>query len=222
MTTPIRFNPEPCVRIFWEDHDPLAFSRSSIGNRFDPLPYPWESTRVLYVGTSLETAVAEALLRWQGQITPGESLLLSESAQLRPRRVAHIVPKRTLTVIDATGLGLAPIEKAIKTALEHPEYAARWSACSMPIADDIFQCGADEYSLTQAWGAWFRSQCPDADGLTWVSRQFNVGRCVVLFEDRCGGQLELAEKPRPLYAPGSPERNVVDRMLAQLNWGVQL
>ena len=200
----------------------MAFSRSAYGNRFDPMPDLWSSTRVLYAGTSLETSIAETLCRWHGdEVAPGSRIILSERGDLKPRFVARFFSKRPLIVIDATGLGRAPIEAAIRTVIQLPEHAAQWSGDPKPVADDIFLCGADEYSLTQKWCAWFRSQCPDADGVQWVSRQFNVGNCLVLFEDRCGDQLELVGKPVPLYAAGSSERAAVDRMLGLLHWGVE-
>jgi hypothetical protein len=221
LTTPIRFNPEPCIRLFREGRDPLQFRPSRYGNRFDPLPAPWATTNVLYSGTSLEAAIAETLLRWKGQLVPGERIILSEAADLQTRRVARFVPNRELTVIDATALGLARIEEVVTAVVNLPEHSPAWSRRSKPIADDIFQCGADEYTLTQQWGAWFRSQHPRADGIIWVSRQFNAGRCIALFDDRCGEDLELASAPVDLYAPGSRERKTVDRMLAQLRWGIE-
>jgi hypothetical protein len=207
------------VRVFWEGQDPLKFGRSKRGNRFDPLGAPWATTNVLYAGTSAETAIAETLLRWQGQITPDERLILSEAEQLKPRRLAYLAPTRPLSLIDATGLGLSRIEEVVTTVMARPEHHTREHG-PKPIADDIFQCGADEYVLTQQWAAWFRTQCPKADGIIWVSRQFNVGRCVVLFEDRCGAELALTSDPVALYASGSSSRRLVDRMLGQLRWGV--
>jgi hypothetical protein len=221
LTTELKVNAEPCVRIFWKGQDPLKFGRSGRGNRFDPLPAPWAQTQVLYAGTSLETAIAETLLRWQGQIVPGERLTVSESALLKPRRVVRFVPMRPLTVIDATGLGLSRIEDAVARVVAGAKHAARTPG-PKSIADDIFQCGPDEYALTQRWGAWFRSQCPDADGFVWVSRQFNVGRCLVLFDDRCRSALAVASDPLELYAEGSVERLIVDQMLGKMRWGVGL
>jgi hypothetical protein len=213
-------NPEPWVRVFRKDQDPLAFKKSAMGNRFDPLAAPWESTQVLYAGTSLETAIAEAVVRWHGEVELGEVISLSERGDLRPRRVARFLPRRPLEFIDATGLGMKSIEAVVTEVLKRPEHAA-WKNGPKPIADDIFHCGADEYPVTQQWGAWFRSQHPRADGIQWVSRQCNVGRCLVLFEDCCGDELRLHSRPVQLYKMGSAERKTLERMLAQLGWGVE-
>lgn len=148
-------NPEPWVRLFWKTSDPLRFTRSSRGNRFDPLPSPWDTTNVLYAGSSIETALAEALLRWHGGVSPGAPITLSIRAHIRDRAVARFVSKRNLTLIDGTGLGRAPIDATIAAVLTRPEYAD-FNAGPTAVADDIFQCNASEYDETQRWAAWFR------------------------------------------------------------------
>jgi len=135
--------------------------------------------------------------------------------------VARFVPTRELTLIDASGLRLAAFEEIVTAVLERPENR-EWKDRPKPIADDIFQCGAEEYHETQRWAGWFRSQAPSADGVVWVSRQYNLGQCLVLFADRCGRRLKLDGKVVPLYGrPSSAERQVVDRMLGELGWGLE-
>ena len=220
-TIQLRANPHAWVRVFWKSRRPLTFAKSRHGNRFDPLAAPWDKTRVLYAGTTLEVAIAEALLRWHGEILPGESVLLSKSGDLQHRGVARFVPTRELTLIDASGLRLAAFEEIVTAVLERSENR-EWKDRPKPIADDIFQCGAEEYPETQRWASWFRSQAPSADGIVWVSRQYNLGQCLVLFADRCGRRLKLDGKVVPLYGrPSSAERQVVDRMLGELGWGLE-
>jgi len=209
--------PKPWVRIFWKGSDALAFTKR--GHRFDPLPAPWIDTEVLYAGTSAETAIAEVLLRWHGQIKPGEPVMLSESANLQDRRVARFTCHRQLQLIDATGLGLARIEAAVTDVLKLPEHAA-WTARAKPIADDIFNCDETEYALTQQWCGWLRSQCKEADGLQWTSRQFNVGRCIALFSDRCEKDFKLVGRAATLYGKGSANRKLVDSMVGRLGWSI--
>lgn len=220
-TVRVHANPEPWVRIFRNSDGPLRFAKSTRpgGNRFDPLPAPWERTNVLYAGSSLETAISEALLRWHGDVLPGEVVTRSES-KFRDRGVARFVAKRELTLIDGTALGRAPIEAAISAVLSRPEHAARKNG-PKPLADDIFLCSPNEYDETHRWATWFRSQVPHADGLKWVSRQHNTGMCMVLFDDRCGSDLELTGPPVPLYEKiGSAERQVLLNMLGALGWGL--
>jgi hypothetical protein len=207
----------PWVRIFWKGCDPFTFTQG--GHRFDPLPPPWIDTQVLYAGTSVETAIAEVLLRWHGQIVPGDPVMLSESRQLQDRRVARFICHRPLQLIDATGLGLARIEAAVTEVLKLPEHAA-WAARAKPIAEDIFNCDETEYALTQQWCGWLRSQCKKADGLLWTSRQFNVGGCVALFSDRCEKDFKLVGRPGKLYGKGSANRKLVDTMVGRLGWSI--
>ena len=220
-TVRLRANPHPWVRVFWKTRRPLTFAKSRYGNRFDPLATPWNKTKVLYAGTTLEVAIAEALLRWHGEILPGESVSLSRTADLQDRVVARFVPTKELTLIDACGLRLAAFEKIVANVLNRPENVECRDG-PKPIAEDIFQCGVEEYSQTQRWASWLRSQVPTADGIVWVSRQYNLGRCLVLFADRCGRSLKLEGKVVPLYgSPSSAERQVVDRMLGELGWGLE-
>lgn len=216
QTEPLAPGPDDLVRLHWRGNPALGFSIAKRGNRFDPLGSPWESTRVLYAGTTLEVAIAETILRWHGQVKgPVE---LSNQTQLRDRQVARFRPSRQLTVINATGLGLNPIQRAVDQTVALPPHASAWASGPAPLADDIFQCPASEYATTQAWGAWFRSQCPDADAIQWVSRQFNLGRSLVLFEDRCGRELIPTGHSVDLLAPGRIEEQTLDRLLAQIGW----
>lgn len=209
------------MRVHWGGQDPLSFGATTSENRFHPLPPPWDSTRVLYAGDSLEIGIAEAVLRWHGQIVPGEHITLSEAGQLQDRRVSHLRTTRTLNLIDATGLGLARIEAVVADIMQRPENAGLVTTGAKFLGDDIFQCGEDEYALTRGWCAWFRTQCPDADGLMWVSRQFNTGRCLALFSDRCQTDLVRVGSSVPLYAKGTTERAIADRMIGELGWGVE-
>lgn len=209
-------DPDDFVRLHWRGNSPLGFSIAKRGNRFDPLGAPYSGTRVLYAGTNLEVAIAETILRWHGQV--GAPVELSNETQLRDRQVARFRPSRELTVINATGLGLNPIQRAVDETIALPEHAPARASRSAPLADDIFQCPPTEYATTQAWGAWFRSQCPDADGIQWISRQFNRGRCLVVFEDRCGTELNQTGSSVDLIAPGSIEEQTLDGLLAQIGW----
>ena len=42
----------------------------------------------------------------------------------------------------------------------------------------------NQYSATRKWAMAIHSQCPDAQGLSWISRQDDSARAVVLFGDR--------------------------------------
>jgi len=218
LTVALDPNPDELVRLHWRGKAPLGFSKARRGNRFDPLGTPFDPTNVLYAGTTLEVAIAETVLRWHGQLAAGTAVELSNATHLKDRQVARFRPSRPLKVIDATGLGLDRIQAAVNATVSLPAHTADWASRPPPLADDIFQCAADEYPTTQAWGAWFRAQCPDADGLQWISRQFNRGRCLVLFDDRCEHDLEQIGDSTDLIALGSVEEATLDRLLEQLGW----
>lgn len=138
-----------------------------------------------------------------------DPLIVDTAVELAPRAVVHFAPSRPLLLIDATGFGLAPLQDVINTM----------AAGSVPSSvDEIFNCSDAEYGTTQAWGAWLRRQEPQADGIQWTSRQNNRGQCVVLFEDRCGGALQVSGPSTPLMHPSSEEAATVDRLLSQLGW----
>jgi len=218
LTADLAANPDELVRLHWRGKAPLCFAISVKGNRFDPLGTPYANTEVLYAGTTLEVAIAETILRWHGQVLPGAPLELSNAVHLADRQVARFRPTRPLTVIDATGPGLARIEQAIAQTMALPEHRSDWARKPSPVADDIFQCPVSDYPATQAWAAWFRTQCPTADGLQWVSRQFNRGCCLVLFGDRCAANLVPVGRSVDLLAPGSLEEKSLDDLLDQIGW----
>lgn len=218
VTVTLDRNPDELVRLHWRGKPPIAFGIRPAGNRFDPLGAPFANIPVLYAGTTLEVAIAEVILRWHGQVGPGAAIELSNETQLRDRQVARFQPTRPLTLIDATGAGLARIEEAVNRTVTLPANAPAWLGQAPPLADDIFQCPASDYPVTQAWGAWFRTQCPTADGLRWVSRQFNRGCCLVLFGDRCAADLRQVGSSVGLTAPASVEEQTLDELLAQIGW----
>ena len=89
-------NPDYLVRLHWRAASPLGFRISAGKNRFDPLDRPFETTRVLYGGTTLEVAIAETVLRWHDQMALGARIELSNDTQLRDRQAAYFLSNRPL------------------------------------------------------------------------------------------------------------------------------
>jgi hypothetical protein len=52
---------------------------------------------------------------------------------------------------------------------------------------DLIGCDGSQYPETRAWALALHDQHPDAEGLTWTSRQADPERAVLLFEDRLTG-----------------------------------
>ena len=59
----------------------------------------------------------------------------------------------------------------------------------------------DQYPATRQWAAAIHRQCPQAQGLSWVSRQDDSARAVVLFGDRI---------PRGALRPEADSRSLLE------------
>jgi hypothetical protein len=69
----------------------------------------------------------------------------------------------------------------------------------------------DQYPATRKWAEAIHRQCPQAQGLSWVSRQDDSARAVVLFGDRIpDGALRPAGNSRSLLDDGNAYDAVLD------------
>ncbi|HFT7392180.1 TPA: RES family NAD+ phosphorylase [Aeromonas hydrophila] len=69
----------------------------------------------------------------------------------------------------------------------------------------------DQYPATRKWAEALHRQCPDAQGLSWVSRQDDSARAVVLFGDRIpDGALQPQGVSRSLGDDGNAYDTVLD------------
>jgi len=69
----------------------------------------------------------------------------------------------------------------------------------------------DQYPATRKWAEALHRQYPDAQGLSWVSRQDDSARAVVLFGDRIpDGTLKLQGASRSLVDDGNAYEAVLD------------
>lgn len=132
--------------------------------RFSPIyrdiaaPDPAGVVPAWYAGSSVECAVAEALLHdipmSGGNLAAGvyQSRLASSVAVLRPLR---------LIGLDTGGLR--------KLGLD---------------AKELTDTEADEYPKTEAFAQRLHDEVPDAQGFVWMSRRWNRDTSVVLYGDR--------------------------------------
>jgi len=146
--------------------DPVSFSLSSRGNRFDPLASPWHASKALYAASSPEAAISETVLRWQDRIGAGGKILLSRS-QITGRTLVGLQWGRPLEVLDFTGFGLKALAELVTEGR----------------AEDIFLAGAASYGRCQHWGSLFRSAYPNAAGFRWMSRHYNSSYCYVFYDE---------------------------------------
>jgi hypothetical protein len=196
--------PDDTLYRIYRGADPAQFRITSGINRFDPLPLPWDNTKVLYAGSTKEVAISETILRWHDRVGASAKIILARS-QLAGRQLVGLRGNRPLQLLDFTGFGMKPLAELVGDA--RPE--------------DIFLSDASQYGITQQWGAWFRTMYPDAAGLRWMSRQHNSSSCYVLFEDACGGlELEATEAAESLE-PGTVAFRLLEQSVEALNWEVQ-
>lgn len=207
-------NPDELWRVAKEGQE-LSFyvSKRPGGNRFDPLPAPDSGVGVLYMATSPDAAMAEALLRWHDDVEAGARVEL-ERSRFESKKIYGVGLKRALNLVDCTGLGVAALQQTL--AISAPP---GWKA------EDIFQCSSLHYASTQQWAQWMRHQVPAADGLLWMSRQFNSEKCIVLFGDRCDAAdltCDDGNHEGELTDPRSPAYRRLKAAIDALGWTADL
>lgn len=184
--------------------DAVQFRTTASSNRFDPLPPPWNHTKVLYAGSSKEVAISETVLRWHDRVADPAAIILARS-QIAGRHLVALRWNLPLQLLDLTGFGIKPLAEVIDDGR----------------AEDIFLSDASQYRVTQQWGAWFRSKYPNAAGLRWMSRQHNSSFCYVFFADACRGcTLGVAEPPDSIE-PGTQAYQLLDTCVQALGWEIE-
>ena len=165
----------PIHRAYGKQFDPLSFNRKQgLDFRFSSLNVDGCPIGVLYGADSLMGAISETLFH----------TVPAEGDRIKPRAIARaniekyalsvLQPTRPLTLIDLTGHGLG--------------------RSGMPVTQgELILSNAAQYAQTRAWAEAFYRHPVQADGFLWVSRQYNLARAMLLFEDRLGaGCLALA------------------------------
>ena len=173
------FQPLPAGTRLWRVHDqryqatgfnPRTADTNFGGGRFDGTdrdPYP-----TYYAGLGPETALAEALLR---------AIPFNDQGVRRIPRVS--VRNRRLSTVETTG------ELALVDLCSGPALAA--------VAQDswLIHAEAADYHATRRWASWIRDQAPKAQGLIWPSKREVGRRILVLFGDRCSGEILVERSP---------------------------
>jgi Fic family protein len=85
--------------------EPAQFSITSTNNRFDPLPAPWNATKVLYAGSSKEVAISETVLRWHNGacLTNLEQYLHEPANPVVKAALAHVQFETIHPFLDGNG-----------------------------------------------------------------------------------------------------------------------
>jgi hypothetical protein len=166
-------------RVHHLDYGALQFNPGRKGNaRFSPIadaagqPIP-----TLYGGASFACAAMESVFH-DVPFAPG--LKTYDKGRLAGQGHSQFSPRRDLLLAD---LGSKALRK-----LGVPRNC-------------LIDTEKDQYPVTRQWAAAIHAQCPNVQGLCWISRQDDSARAVVLFGDRIG---------EGVLTPGAPTRALVD------------
>ena len=91
--------------------------------------------------------------------------------------ITSVRPKRDLALIELFGHGLRRLEVT---------------------AEELTSTDSRDYPRTVAWAERLYESVPRADGLVWMSRQFNSAQALVLFGDRVDQRDLIAGEPLSL------------------------
>ena len=119
----------------------------------------------LYGGSSLDCAIFETVFHNVPIDAPDKFVDLDDFAN---RAHGRIVPQRDLQLVNLTTDGLHRLK--------------------VPKAELITSAPID-YLDTARWAEAIHHQCPEVDGLFWMSRQRDRDQALVLFGDRAGSAL---------------------------------
>jgi hypothetical protein len=140
---------------------------------------------VLYAASMDDAAMSETI--FHDVPVQGATRSLDES-RLKQASIVTLRPERDLNLVQLHGFGLRRLQLQ---------------------PGDLTSTEASEYPQTVRWAHTLHRSFPQADGLVWMSRQFNSAKALILFGDRVqSAELSVADTPVPLYA--GPGRTLVE------------
>jgi hypothetical protein len=129
--------------------------------RFSPIKdTKGSSIPTLYGGMTFECAAMETVFH---DVPFAVGLKTYDKAKLTGQVASQVVPTRDLLLADLSATALR------KLGIERSQ---------------LIDTEKDRYPQTRVWAEAIHAQCPDVDGLCWVSRQDDRARALVLFGDR--------------------------------------
>jgi len=172
----------------------VEFNPSSPGNaRFSPLVNVAGAViPTLYAGTTLDCALMETVFH-DVPFVAGPKMW-SKATHVARKVWSQLTLSRDLALVDLSAVPLRKLGISRK---------------------DLIECDGSQYPETRGWALALHDQYPNAEGLTWTSRQADPARAIVLFEDRLKGlALIPSGLPTPLLlSDGSATLEIL--MLAQ-------
>lgn len=182
----------PLVRVYRLDHPPRSFhpgEGTAPRGRF----HFFESTSseriaVLYAAEGEDAAISETVFHDLPVGGDAGRPVIPES-RLAAYGLVRLRACRDLRLVELHGFGLRRLDLR---------------------AENLTDTGPEEYPNTVKWAAALHRAVPEADGLVWMSRQFNAEKALVLFGDRIG-DTDLDEVSSPFPLSTGPGRRLVDR-----------
>ncbi len=130
----------------------------------------------IYAGTTLDCALMETVFH-DVPFAAGPKIW-SKASHVAGKVYSQLTLSRDLALIDLSAIALHRLGISRK---------------------DLIESDGSQYPETRAWALALHDQHPDAEGLTWTSRQADPERAIVLFEDRLTGPALVASgAPTPL------------------------
>ncbi|WP_349745063.1 RES family NAD+ phosphorylase [Roseateles cavernae] len=138
------------------------FNPGKQGNaRFSPIQdEKGKAIPTLYAGTTLPCALMETVFHDVPHTAGFKSI---DKAKLEGQVHSAVVVKVPVQLVDLSSVPLRKLGVTRKQLIDTEK---------------------DQYPGTRTWAVAFHGQCPDAQGLSWVSRQDDSARAVMLFGDR--------------------------------------
>lgn len=144
-------------------------TRPNADYRFSPLKHANGGILpVTYCGYSPEVALYETVLRF------GQRRI--EMRDLTERYLAEVVTSRPLSLIPLAGPASRILGESVAVAISH--------------------CPSLWYERTRAWATSLRDGHPDADGITWISRQHGAHRAIVIWQQHAAMTAPFLEVDR--------------------------
>ena len=145
-------------RVHARKYLPDSFNLGRGSGRFHPIiDKNGNQIPTLYASDQINGALAETVFR---DLFAGDNVYYR---QLEGQRLSRLEQSKALSLVDLTGFGLKKLRLTRANLLEPDE---------------------DYYKETAAWAEALHTAAPNAQGMIWVSRQFDKASSILLFGDR--------------------------------------
>jgi len=169
---------QPMYRVYSTRYSPSSFNdripNHGVEGRFHFFAFNGVQVSVMYAAESTEAAVFETIFHDLPHARPTTFL---RAPAINERAVAMLLPRRDLVLVELMGAGLQRLGLR---------------------PDELTSTPPSDYPQTVKWAAALFAHPSMADGMVWMSRQYNTARSLVLWGPRVGSQ---APQPQDVPIP---------------------